>query len=129
MLNRDGFCNRFGQKVTVNRSLNRGGCWRWITSTIYSWINTRNGTNEIIYIGLGFKLINFTSFGEFMFSTGLFQKTTKRDIFVKGKIWNENTAYTREDSRRHEKTPERSGRREATKWGRPAPLKGQVWFW
>jgi hypothetical protein len=26
MLNRDGFCNRFGQKVTVNRSLNRGGC-------------------------------------------------------------------------------------------------------
>jgi hypothetical protein len=26
MLNQDGFCNRFGQKVTVNRSLNRGGC-------------------------------------------------------------------------------------------------------
>jgi hypothetical protein len=46
----------------------------------------RNGTNERTYIGLGFKLTNSMSFGESLFSTGLFQKTTKRDLFVKGKF-------------------------------------------
>jgi hypothetical protein len=46
----------------------------------------RNGTNEKIYIGLGYKLTNFMSFGESLFSAGLFQKTTKRDLFVKGKF-------------------------------------------
>jgi hypothetical protein len=45
-----------------------------------------NGTNERIYIGLGFKLTNFMSFGESLFSAGLFQKTTKRDLFVKEKF-------------------------------------------
>jgi hypothetical protein len=38
----------------------------------------RNGTNERIYIGVGFKLINFTSFGESLFSTGLFQKPPRK---------------------------------------------------
>jgi hypothetical protein len=46
----------------------------------------RNGTNERIYIGLGFKLTNSMSFGESLFSARLFQKTTKRDLFVKGKF-------------------------------------------
>ena len=32
----------------------------------------------------GFKLTNFMSFGESMFSVGLNQKTTKEDLFVKG---------------------------------------------
>jgi hypothetical protein len=64
----------------------------------------RNGTNERIYIGLGFKLTNSTSFGESLFSAGLFQKTTKRDLFVKGKfkikIWHIREK-TLEDMRRH----------------------------
>jgi hypothetical protein len=46
----------------------------------------RNGTNEGIYKGLGFKLINSSSFGESLFSAGLFYKTTKRDLFIKGKF-------------------------------------------
>jgi hypothetical protein len=46
----------------------------------------RNDTNERIYIGLGFKLTNSLSFGESLFSAGLFQKTTKRDLFIKGKF-------------------------------------------
>jgi hypothetical protein len=46
----------------------------------------RNDTNERIYIGLGFKLTNSISFGESLFSVVLFQKTTKRDRFVKGKF-------------------------------------------
>jgi hypothetical protein len=64
----------------------------------------RNGTNERIYIGLGFKLTNSISFNESLFSAGLFQKSTKRDLFVKEKfeikIWHirENTL---EDMRRH----------------------------
>jgi hypothetical protein len=65
----------------------------------------RNVTNERIYIGLGFKLINFMSFGESLFSTGLFQKTTQRDLFVKGKfrikIWHIREK-TLEDMRRHQ---------------------------
>jgi hypothetical protein len=64
----------------------------------------RNGTNERIYIGLGFKLTNSMSFGESLFSVGLFQKTTKRDLFVKGKfrikIWHIREK-TLEDMRRH----------------------------
>jgi hypothetical protein len=64
----------------------------------------RNGTNERIYIGLGFKLTNSMSFGESLFSTGLFQKTTKRDLFVKGKfgikIWHIHEK-TLKDMRRH----------------------------
>jgi hypothetical protein len=64
----------------------------------------RNGTNEGIYKGPGFKLINSTSFGESLFSTGLFHKTTKRDLFVKGKfrikIWHIREK-TLEDMRRH----------------------------
>jgi hypothetical protein len=32
----------------------------------------------------GFKLINSTSFGESVFSTGFIQKTVKGDLFVKG---------------------------------------------
>jgi hypothetical protein len=55
----------------------------------------RNGTNERIYIGLGFKLINFMSFGESLFSAGLFQKTTKRDLFVKEKFRIKNGIYAR----------------------------------
>jgi hypothetical protein len=46
----------------------------------------RNGTNVRIYIGLGFKLINSKSFSESLFFAGLFEKTTKRDLFVKGKF-------------------------------------------
>jgi hypothetical protein len=46
----------------------------------------RNGTNERIYIGLGFQLTNSMNFGESLFSARLFQKTTKRDLFVKGKF-------------------------------------------
>jgi hypothetical protein len=65
----------------------------------------RNGTNERIYIGLGFELINSTSFGESLFSIGLFYKTTKRDLFVKEKfgikIWHIREK-TLEDMRRHQ---------------------------
>jgi hypothetical protein len=46
----------------------------------------RNSTNERIYIGLGIKLTNSMSFGESLFYVGLFQKTTKRDLFVKEKF-------------------------------------------
>jgi hypothetical protein len=46
----------------------------------------RNGTKKRIYIGLGFKLTNSMSFGESVFFAGLFQKPTKRDLFVKGKF-------------------------------------------
>jgi hypothetical protein len=46
----------------------------------------RNSINERIYIGLGFKLTNSTSFGESLFSTGLFQETNKRDLFIKEKF-------------------------------------------
>jgi hypothetical protein len=64
----------------------------------------RNVTNERIYIGLGFELTNFTSFGESLFSVGLFYKTTKRDLFVKEKfrikIWHIHEK-TLEDMRRH----------------------------
>jgi hypothetical protein len=75
----------------------------------------RNGINERIYIGLGFKLINFTSFGESLFSIGLFQKTTKRDLFVKGK-------FGIKIQHIREKTLEnmRSGRQGAAKWGQQA---------
>jgi hypothetical protein len=41
------------------------------------------GTYESTNKGLGFKLTNFMSFGESMISVGLFQKTTKGDLFVK----------------------------------------------
>jgi hypothetical protein len=64
----------------------------------------RNGTNEIIYIVLGFKLTNSTSLGESLLSTGLFQKTTKRDQFVKEKIEikiRHIREKTLEDMRRH----------------------------
>ena len=42
------------------------------------------GIYEITNKGLGSKLTNFMSFGESVISVGLFQKTIKRDIFVKG---------------------------------------------
>jgi hypothetical protein len=64
----------------------------------------RNGTNKRIYIGLGFKLTNSMSFGESLFSAGLFQKTTKRDLFVKGKFRikiRHIREKTLEDMRRH----------------------------
>jgi hypothetical protein len=64
----------------------------------------RNGTNERIYIGLGFKLTNSMSFGESLFSAGLFQKTTKRDLFIKGKFGikiRHIRERTLEDMRRH----------------------------
>jgi hypothetical protein len=35
------------------------------------------GTNKITNEGLGFKVINFMSFGEFVFSAGYIQKTIK----------------------------------------------------
>jgi hypothetical protein len=38
-------------------------------------------------------------------------------------------AYTREDSRRHDKTPKRSGRRGAAKWSWPAPPIGHLAPW
>jgi hypothetical protein len=86
--------------------------WRWITSTIYSWINIRNGTNGRICIGLEFKLINSTSFDESLFSAGLFQKTTKRDLFVKGKFRikiRHIHEKTLEDMRRHRNEVESEG--------------------
>jgi hypothetical protein len=46
----------------------------------------RNDTNERIYIGLGFQLTNSMNFDECLFSAGFFHKTTKRDLFVKGKF-------------------------------------------
>jgi hypothetical protein len=64
----------------------------------------RNGTNKRIHIGLGFKLINFMSFGESLFSAGLFHKTTKRHLFVKGKFGikiRHIREKTLEDMRRH----------------------------
>jgi hypothetical protein len=66
----------------------------------------RNGTNERINIDLGFKLTNSMSFGESLFFVELFQKTTKRDLFVKGKfgikIWHIREK-TVEGMRRHRK--------------------------
>jgi hypothetical protein len=41
------------------------------------------GTNEITNKGLGFKLINYMSFGEFVFSVGLFLKIGKDDQNMK----------------------------------------------
>jgi hypothetical protein len=65
----------------------------------------RNVTNERIYIGLVFELTNSMSFGESLFSIGLFYKTTKRDLFVKEKfrikIWHIREK-TLEDMRRHQ---------------------------
>jgi hypothetical protein len=43
-------------------------------------------TIEITNRGLWFKLINFTSFGESMFSARFIQKTVKRYLFVKENI-------------------------------------------
>jgi hypothetical protein len=65
----------------------------------------RNGTDERIYIGLGFKLTNSMSFGESLFFARLFQKTTKRDLFVKGKFEikiRHIREKTLEDKRRHQ---------------------------
>jgi hypothetical protein len=64
-----------------------------------------NGINERIYIDLEFKLTNFMSFGESLFSAGLFQKSTKRDLFVKGKFRikiRHICEKTPEDMRRHQ---------------------------
>jgi hypothetical protein len=78
----------------------------------------KNSTNERIYIDLGFKLTNSMSFGESLFSAGLFQKTTKRDLFVKGKLGikirhiRDNTL---KDMRRHQN----KARGEELPWGRP----------
>jgi hypothetical protein len=44
------------------------------------------GTIEITNKGLGFKLINSTSFGESVFPVGFIRKTAKRYLFVKGNI-------------------------------------------
>jgi hypothetical protein len=41
------------------------------------------GTNEITNKSLGFKLMNSTSFGEFMISAGFIQKTVKVDLHVR----------------------------------------------
>jgi hypothetical protein len=41
------------------------------------------GTYESTNKCLGFKLTNSMSFGESVISVGLFQKTIKRDLFVK----------------------------------------------
>jgi hypothetical protein len=41
------------------------------------------GPNEITNKGLGFKLMNSMSFGESIFSAGLFQKMGKEDQNVK----------------------------------------------
>ena len=41
------------------------------------------GINMITNAGLGFKLINFMSFGESVFSTGFIQKTIKVDLDVR----------------------------------------------
>jgi hypothetical protein len=41
------------------------------------------GTNEITNKGLGFKLTNFMSFGEYVISTGFNQKTIKADLHVR----------------------------------------------
>jgi hypothetical protein len=64
----------------------------------------RNGINERIYIGLRFKLTSSMSFGESLFSAGLFPKTTKRDLFVIGKFRTKIRHIrekTLEDMRRH----------------------------
>jgi hypothetical protein len=42
------------------------------------------GIIEITNEGLGFKLTNFMSFGEFVISVGYIQKTIKEGLFVKG---------------------------------------------
>jgi hypothetical protein len=44
-----------------------------------------NGTIKITNEGLGFKLTNSMSFGEFVISAGFIQKTAKGDLFVKRK--------------------------------------------
>jgi hypothetical protein len=41
------------------------------------------GTNEITNEGLGFKLINFMSFDESVFSAGLSRKPSRRDLHVR----------------------------------------------
>jgi hypothetical protein len=45
---------------------------------------SKKGIIEITNKGLGFKLINSTSFGEFVFSAEFIQKNTKEDLFIKG---------------------------------------------
>jgi hypothetical protein len=79
------------------------------------------GTNEITNKGLGFKLINSMSFGESVFSAGLFQKN--RQGGSKHEIEPNLTAMktTLEGSRGHHETPHHGGPREAARWGRPAP--------
>jgi hypothetical protein len=61
------------------------------------------GTNEITNKGLGFKLINFMSFGESVISTGYIHKTFKGDQDVRGNHGippRELRGKTLEDSRR-----------------------------
>jgi hypothetical protein len=41
------------------------------------------GTNEITNKGLGFKLTNSMSFGEFVISAGYIEKTVKVDLHVR----------------------------------------------
>jgi hypothetical protein len=56
------------------------------------------GTIEITNKGLGFKLINSMSFGEFMFPAGFIQKTTMS--FGQRKYRNSTVTATWEGSRR-----------------------------
>ena len=60
-----------------------------------------NGINMITNKGLGFKLTNSMSFGEFVFSTGFIQKTVKVDLHVRI-----NCAYPQRN--KHQKVPKDS---------------------
>ena len=46
----------------------------------------KKGINMNTNESLGSKLINSMCFGEYVFPVGYIQKTTKEDLFVKGKI-------------------------------------------
>jgi hypothetical protein len=59
--------------------------------------------NDHQYRFRGFKLINYMSFGESMFSAGFIQKTIKEDLIIKGNNGiplRKQRGKTLEDSRR-----------------------------
>jgi hypothetical protein len=70
-------------------------------------------------------MIISTSFGECIFSVGLFQKIRKGGLKCqKGTKLNRDEIYTR-DCRRHQKTPNQSEGAKPTRWGRPATPSGR----
>jgi hypothetical protein len=75
------------------------------------------GTNEITNKGLGFKLINFMSFGEY-------PQNIQGGPRCQRKSWNSTTGATWEDPRRLQEALHLSTPRGATMWGRSAPPPG-----